>query len=206
MTRTTSSAFGKIRRFAGRMLLVLVALIGLYLLAAWLLAKVPVNAGAAQPKDGIPIYLLSNGVHTDLVLPLANAEHDWRSLLDRDLTTKPDSLARWVGFGWGDKGFYLNTPTWADFDLATAFAALLWDETVIRVDYRLRPGPGETCGSWQVGEEDYRRIAALVRDTLRQSQGRPVQAGPGYGDRDIFYGCRWNCWDPSPPACRSPHG
>ncbi len=36
-------------------------------------------------------------------------------------------------------------------------------------------------------EAAYLRIAALVRDTLRLSQGRPVQAGHGYGDRDAFY-------------------
>lgn len=138
-------------------------------------------------EGGITVYACDNGVHTDLILPVAAAGVDWRATFAPDGFAGPTDSYDYVGLGWGSRNFYLNTPTWADLDLGTALAALLWDETVIRADYRPRPGPGETCGNWQVGEADYLRIAALVRETLRQSQGRPVWAGPGYGDRDAFY-------------------
>ncbi len=31
----------------------------------------------------------------------------------------------YVGFGWGDKGFYLNTPNWSDLKFTTALDAIL---------------------------------------------------------------------------------
>ena len=89
----------RILHFAGRTLLLLPAVVGLYLLAAKSLAKVPANGNVAQPQQGIPIHTLSNGVHTELVLAVANAQHDRQILLDRNLTTKPDSLARSVAVG-----------------------------------------------------------------------------------------------------------
>lgn len=142
---------------------------------------------AVVVEGGVTIYACDNGVHTDLILPVSAAGIDWRTTFTPDGFTGPTDAYDFVGLGWGSRDFYLNTPTWAEFDFATAIVALLWDETVVRVDYRPRPGPGETCGSWRVLEADYRRIAALVHDTLRQSQGRPVRARHGYGDRDAFY-------------------
>ncbi|HNB26654.1 MAG TPA: TIGR02117 family protein [Alphaproteobacteria bacterium] len=138
-------------------------------------------------EGGITLYACDNGVHTDLILPVSAAGVDWRATFTPDGFAGPTEAYDYIGLGWGSRDFYLNTPTWAELDAATAFAALLWDETVIRVDYRPHPGPGETCGSWQVDEAAYLRIAALVRDTLRLSQGRPVRTGRGYGNRDAFY-------------------
>lgn len=180
----------RIVRFAGRMLLVLVALIGLYLLAALLLAKVPMNAIAAQPTDGIPIYLLSNGVHTDLVLPLVSTEHDWRSLLDRDLTTKPDSLARWVAFGWGDKGFYLNTPTWADLSASTAVkAAFGFSGTAMHITYHRGLQEGPLCHRILLDPEAYRRLVKYITTGFAQDNvGRALHIpGAHYTDKDVFY-------------------
>lgn len=142
---------------------------------------------ATPSETGITLYACDNGVHADLVLPVEAAGVDWRTTFTPDTFRGDVAGFDYIGIGWGSRDFYLNTPTWADFDTATAVKAVLWDETVIRVDYRPRPQPGETCGQWRVTEADYQRIAAFVRDHLRLSQGRPVQAGPGYGDRDTFY-------------------
>jgi uncharacterized protein (TIGR02117 family) len=172
-----------------RLLIILVCLLPaallLYTLAAFgaLLWPRPVTIA----ETNLAIYACDNGVHTDLVLPVAAAGVDWRTLFTpEDFRGSVEGYDH-IGIGWGSRDFYLNTPTWADLDIATAVASVLWDETVIRVDYRPAPVAGETCGWWRVTETDYQRIAAFIRDHLRLSQGHPVQAGPGYGDRDTFY-------------------
>jgi uncharacterized protein (TIGR02117 family) len=180
----------RIVRFAGRSLLVLVALIGLYLLAAWLLAKVPVNAGAAQPKDGIPIYLLSNGVHTDLVLPLVSTEHDWRDLVDPTHAARPDSLARWVAFGWGDKGFYLNTPTWADLTASTALkAAFGLGGTAMHLTYHRSLAEGLLCHRILLSPEGYAKLVAYISSGFaRDAAGGAIRiTGAHYTTSDVFY-------------------
>lgn len=180
----------QILRFIGRALLVLVSFIGIYLLAAWLLSKVPVNAGAAKPQDGIPIYLLSNGVHTDLVLPLAITEHDWRSLLDQNLLAEPDSLARWVAFGWGDKGFYLNTPTWADLTASTALkAAFGLSGTAMHITYHRSLHEGPVCHRILLDPEAYGRLVQYIANGFARgaSESATPIAGAHDTDSDVFY-------------------
>jgi uncharacterized protein (TIGR02117 family) len=141
---------------------------------------------ALPSGSGITVYACDNGVHTDLVLPISAEGIDWRQL------PHPDESARLnlshVSFGWGSRDFYINTPTWADVRPMTALKALLWDETVLHVEYRSEPGPGETCGVWVVGREDYGRIVSFVRSSLRDwPLARPALVAAGYGPRDAFY-------------------
>jgi uncharacterized protein (TIGR02117 family) len=176
-------------RRAIRLTLILVCILPaallIYTLAAFgALLLVPRVEMAAE---GIAIYACDNGVHTDLTVPVAAAGLDWRAMFTRDAFTGPVESFDYIGIGWGSRDFYLNTPTWADFDIATATKSVLWDETVLHVEYRPQPVTGERCGRWLVDEATYLKMAAFVRDHLRVSQGHPVQAGPGYGDRDTFY-------------------
>jgi uncharacterized protein (TIGR02117 family) len=172
-----------------RLLIVLVCLVPaallIYTLAAF--GALLLAPRAEAPPAGVTIYACDNGVHTDLVLPVQAAGIDWRASFTPEAFKGPVAGFDHVGIGWGSRDFYLNTPTWADLDVAIAVKSVLWDETVIRVDYRPAPVAGENCGWWRVAEDTYRQVAAFVRDHLRLSQGRPVQAGPGYGDRDAFY-------------------
>lgn len=172
-------------RLAVILLCVILATPLLYLAAAFgaLLLAPP----ATPPGGGIAIYACDNGVHTDLVLPVAAAGIDWRQTFSSEAFAGPVDGFDHIGLGWGGRDFYLNTPTWADVKIGTALKSLLWDETVMRVDYRPAPTPAEDCREWRVDGAAYLRVAAYVRDTLRLSQELPVQAGPGYGARDVFY-------------------
>jgi len=49
-----------------------IGLILLYIGAAFCLSRIPVN-GDAVAKNDVTIYILSNGVHTDVVLPIKTA-------------------------------------------------------------------------------------------------------------------------------------
>jgi uncharacterized protein (TIGR02117 family) len=103
-----------------------------YLLAALVLGLVPENANSTQPKDGISVYLISNGVHADLLIPVSALDPKWRARLvgsQSELAGVP-----YLAFGWGDREFYLNTPTWADLRASVALRALLGhDQTVVHV-------------------------------------------------------------------------
>ena len=142
---------------------------------------------APQPEAGIAIYACDNGVHADLVLPVAAAGIDWRQTFAPETFAGPVDGFDHVGLGWGGRDFYLNTPTWADVEIGTAVKSVLWDETVVRAEYMPAPGSRPNCRPWRVDDQAYLRIVAYVRDSLRLSQGRPVQVGSGYGDRDAFY-------------------
>lgn len=71
-----------------------------------------------EPK--VDIFILSNGVHTDIVVPVKNESYDWSKQIKFEYTKAKDSTAKYIAMGWGDREFYLETPTWADLKVSTA--------------------------------------------------------------------------------------
>jgi uncharacterized protein (TIGR02117 family) len=142
---------------------------------------------ADESAEGIVVYACDNGVHTDLIVPVMAGGTDWRALFGQPAFIAPVAAFDHIGFGWGSRDFYINTPTWADVEIGTAIQSVLWDETVLHVAYRPEPIAGENCRPWRVDAAAYARIAGYVRESLRLSGALPVQAAPGYGARDAFF-------------------
>jgi len=176
-------------RFLIRAILVLVCLpfvaLALYTAAAFGVLLLPQSVTVWE--DGPTIYACDNGVHTDLIVPVMAGNTDWRALFGQRAIVAPVTAYDHVAFGWGSRDFYINTPTWADVDIATAAKSVLWDETVLHVEYRPSPVAAENCRPWRAGPAAYARITGYIRATLRLSGGLPVQAAPGYGARDAFF-------------------
>ncbi|UOQ76880.1 DUF2459 domain-containing protein [Hymenobacter sp. 5516J-16] len=72
---------------------------------------VPLNRQFRQTPDGVPIFLVSNGFHTDVVLPMREARtgHDWLQTLSQPALTARFARYPYVAFGWGNEGFYLGS-------------------------------------------------------------------------------------------------
>ena len=117
-----------------------------YFLAAVILSAVPANVAWRQPEQGITIY----------------RPHQRRPHLDRDaegerrrwtggLYAAPAHLRdpRWgnadhVAIGYGNREFYLNTPTWDDLSFGTAARALVGSgTTLLHIEHVDRPRPEE---------------------------------------------------------------
>src|SRR5690349_18008840 len=125
-----------ILRLTLKIFLYLLGFIALYALAAFLMPYVKVNRDYVQAKEGITIYVESNGVHTDFVLPVKQAQKDWSLMFPYKDFEAVDSSYSYVSVGWGDKGFFLNTPTWADLTFSTAFkAATGLSSTAMHITY-----------------------------------------------------------------------
>ena len=62
--------------------------------------------------------------YTDIVVPVRTNDMDWSRAISFANTTGQGTTATGVGFGWGDKGFYLGTPTWGDLMARVAFKAM----------------------------------------------------------------------------------
>lgn len=186
------------RRFL-KLLIALIALppaaAALYLSAALILERIP----AALPQDlppheaaDIRIYLISNGVHTDIAMPLAHPAFDWSAHVSTEHTRSGSPDARYVAIGWGDKGFYLNTPAWRDLTLQTALTAATGrGQSALHVSFYSELHPDERTVALSVSPAQYRRLAANIAadfDT-QNHRSRPI-AGAHYHDRDAFYEAR----------------
>ena len=174
------------RRLA-KILAALLALPLTYLLAAWLLGSV-VLTPENTVEDDITVYLITDGVHTDLALPLANDVFDWTTIINPGDTRAASSDWGYAAFGWGDRGFYVETPHWRDLKISTALSAVSGlGDSIIHVTYY--PALWESTHSIAIPmpRAQYRRLAASIRDQFALHEGRAVVAAPAYGDNDTFY-------------------
>lgn len=168
-------------------LLALVTLVGLYVGVAAALMLWPANARAPAESPSIEAYVLSNGVHTDLVLPVRSAAIDWRALFDPLDAKAPPLEAEFVAIGWGDRDFYLHTPTWADLTLRRAVGALVGaNASLLHVTWLTRAQLRQGAYAMPLSQRQYLALVAHVRGSL--PGGRTVALpGAGYGPDDAFY-------------------
>ena len=168
-------------------LLALVTLVGLYVGVAAALMLWPANARAPAEPPSIEAYVLSNGVHTDLVLPVRSAAIDWRALFDPHDAKAPPPDAEFVAIGWGDRDFYLHTPTWADLTLRRTVGALFGaNASLLHVTWLTRVQLRQGAYAMPLSQRQYLALVAHVRGSL--PGGRTIALpGAGYGPDDAFY-------------------
>lgn len=168
--------------------MVVVALVPLaYLAAALVGSLVSLNRGWTEPRDGQTIYLISNGVHTDLILPAVAQGLDWRLLLPRRDVSDPSPPSDWIAFGMGERRVYLETPRWHDIRPATIGAALAGGSRVVHVEWVA--DPTWNARAIRLRPEEYRRLWSAIRTSFKgDARGRPQRIDhPGYGADDAFY-------------------
>lgn len=165
-----------------------VSLLAAYAVAGLVGSATPVNGDWRPPERGVRIYVESNGVHTGIVVPKVAAGVDWRPLVPAEHLADPRYGAhRWVSFGWGERAFYLETPTWSAVKPATVLAAAIGsDRTLIHADHAPEPRPGVEVRALTLRPHEYRRLAAFIRGTFAE---RPRHYR-GYGPWDAFYDAR----------------
>lgn len=167
-----------------------VLLVVLYLLCAFLFSRISIAKETALKED-IPLYILTNGVHTDLVVPVRNTQIDWSKQVLFENTTGKDTTAQWLAFGWGDKGFYLETPTWADLKFSTAFkAATALSTSAIHATYYRNIKEGADCIRLNIDSAQYARLINYIQQSFdRDENGNVINivTNANYGKTDAFY-------------------
>ncbi|RZJ69834.1 MAG: TIGR02117 family protein [Flavobacterium sp.] len=179
----------KLLKYTGRTLLGILLFIGAYLLAAVVLPLIPVNA-IPEKSDDVTIYINSNGVHTDILVPIKNDVKDWSREILYTHTKSRDSIMRYVAFGWGDKGFYLDTPQWSDLKASTAFKAAFYMGTAaMHTKFYNRVKEDEDCIRLTISKQDYQMLVNYIDESFQYDEGRKVLwiKDRSYGDFDAFY-------------------
>ena len=169
----------------------LIALPLFYFFAGFLGSLIPANAAWREPAQGVTIFIRTNGVHTWLMLPKSAEGVDWRPLADpRHIRDPRYGGGNYLAFGFGNRDFYLNTPTWSDLTLTTAFAAAFGrGPGLMHVEHEHDPRPNDYQKPLRLTPDQYRRLAAHIRRSFTlDASGRPKPVlGRGYGPADIFY-------------------
>jgi uncharacterized protein (TIGR02117 family) len=157
----------------------------LFALAGWIGSSIPRNAAWREPVEGVEILLGTNGVHTELVMPLVTADKDWRPVFPAADLAVPGRDYTHVAVSWGEKEVFLNTPTWWDLSPLTVLRVVgVGGEGLLHVSHYVRPAPSDDFRPLRLTPAQYRRLAAAIERSL--PRGRRVRHA-GYGPHDVFY-------------------
>lgn len=172
-------------------LAIILGLVLLYLILSLVIPYIPVKKKATTEVANIPVYIFTNGVHTDIVMPIKNKEMDWSKKIPFENTVSKKSDFNYVGIGWGDKGFYLDTPTWAELKVSTAFYAAFWlGESAMHCTFYQSVTESDDCKKIMITKSQYRDLVQFVdskfdKNTAGQNILIPTEAV--YSKDDAFY-------------------
>ena len=168
-----------------------IVFVALYLLAALALSTIGVNKNAAPALAGVSIYIHTNGVHTDIVVPVKNAMCDWSKEIKFQNTISKDTTAEYIAFGWGDKGFYLNTPTWSQLKFSVAFkAAFALSSSAIHATFYKTIEENADCKKILISEDQYSMLVVYIQKSFKtDSTGNiiNIKTDANYNNEDAFY-------------------
>jgi len=166
-----------IRSFFGFLACVLGYSLIAFLLSLWSNSPPDLDCFSTQS-----IYVSTNGVHLDLIVPA-----EWIQGTQWAGVKLPNEV-NFVSFGWGDQGFYLETPTWNDLRFSVAAKALFWrSKTAMHLTYY--HGRGSDWEQVPLCLEQMEALLVYIRQSFEDTPtGLPMLLpGKGYGSRDDFY-------------------
>ena len=165
----------------------------LYFGAAWCCSLVAIPLEKGTPKE-MSIYIKTNGMHTDIVVPVRNKLIDWSCKIPTRNNISQDTAYSYLGMGWGDKGFFLDMPTWDDITFSLAFHAAFWlNSTAIHATYHKELKEDETCCRIEISFEQYARLIAFITkqfETDANGDFINIPTTAQYGESDAFYEAR----------------
>lgn len=153
-----------------------------YLLISLVLTAITVDRKDTETSLSKSIFLSTNGIHLDIILPTKNTDSSLVSGIDHTQTVN------YLAFGWGDENFYLNTPTWGDLTFKNGFGALfLKSSTLVHVTrYQNKRS------DWieiKVTEKELKKINHYLNETFFTNENgeKILLKDQGYTATDDFY-------------------
>jgi uncharacterized protein (TIGR02117 family) len=158
---------------------------------------IPVNNDFQPPPEGegVEIFLVSNPVHSDIVLPIRSETVDWYQTFPPESFAGDTRFATHIAIGWGDRGFYIETPEWSDLKLSTAARALFWNsDCALHVSVNRGAFSRENSRSVRISVEQYQALVDYVQATLkRDTDGSTIGIeDAAYGQFDAFFEAHGN--------------
>jgi uncharacterized protein (TIGR02117 family) len=162
----------------------------LYFIVAFVLSRLAVNEKEVTQAD-LSIYILTNGVHADIVVPIETEEINWRNWITQPVLIAQDTNYKYLAFGWGDKGFYLETPEWKDLKLSVAFkAAFGLSTSAMHTTFYKKMKLNDRCKEIKISIEQYKLLIANLKNGFCLNSNQVpihIPTNAVYNSTDAFY-------------------
>ena len=170
---------------------ILILFLCTYLTIVLIGASFPINTDYNPENGEIEIFVTSNGIHTDVCLPVQDSLINWTEFIDTKNFKGIKQSPEFISIGWGDKGLYLNTRNWSDLKLSTFLnAAFLPSSTAMHVEYLPRkPIESQSIKRCKITKEKYAELIGFIKQSFVINPDTTPQLIPniGYKYTDNFY-------------------
>ncbi len=183
------SAWRRTARWGVRATKWLVVVLFLYALSV-AAGTLPVNRGWRNASEGIEVFVYSDLVHSELLVPRVTEVVDWGSWFAPEDFTHCTGHEEYVGIGWGDREFFFHTPTWDDAKATVVAGAMFWPSaTVMHITVEDKPQEDEYNRRVVLTPEQYEQLVDHIQASfLLGEDGMPILIpGYNYNDHDTFY-------------------
>ncbi|HEX8350906.1 MAG TPA: DUF2459 domain-containing protein [Hymenobacter sp.] len=152
---------------------------------------VPVNRQFHQTPGGIPIFVVSNGFHSDVVVPLREPQTatDWLQKLGQPAWATQFGQCKFVAFGWGNEGFFLDSYGGHFPGVGTTLQAVLPSPTLMHVGFYPAPPAGSRVVPLLISASQYRALTQRSESSFQaDSVGHfTLRNAAGYTPHDFFF-------------------
>lgn len=151
-------------------------------------SHIPANNDWTPAREGIDIFVETNGVHVSLIVPITSAGEDLSDLIRPDQLDNPSLFGTHAMIGWGHGGVYRHAETWADVKSGDIASGVIGsDDTTLHVYHLIHPQESKNRKKFRVSRTQYHMVIDQIRATFRLDAKHKSTAYPAYGPDNIFY-------------------
>lgn len=138
------------------------------------------------------VYVAGETLHVNLILPVENEAFNWRGFLDlKTIGSDARGNYQYLKFGWGDRDFYMNTPSLQQLKVSRTLRSLFWpgNPTTMHVQgYDQLPNEsGVDLRCIGVSRADYLNLVAYLKGSFQLNQGKPIRIQNAFSPTSGFY-------------------
>lgn len=180
----------KLVKFCSLLLIILCMPALLYSLLVIVGGVIPVNRDT-ENNGSIKIYVVRNGSHTDIVVPIKTEVINWENIILPQHFSSNIHDAKFYSFGWGDRQFFRATPYWEDLKFKTSFNALFVNTPSAIHVRKLREINSEKIITLNIDKTQYRKLSEYFLKHLEFTRAKTLDPLDfRYSDNDVFYNSR----------------
>ncbi len=136
------------------------------------------------------ICVAKSGFHTDLIVPAENSIYSWQEfIVDNDVNKDRQISYRYLSFGWGDRAFFMKSPTQLREQLSLGFKALfLPTPSVMRVQSYPQIPQHLEVKCTEVSRIGYLKLVEFIETSFQLDQmGRKIPIATEHHSQTRFY-------------------
>jgi uncharacterized protein (TIGR02117 family) len=196
-------ALGVLKRTLGIFFELFFAFATLWWFTGTLLSVIPRKpSGVLAGDEKVTIYIVNNGIHTDVYVPQKSKWKDWGRELGISEQLEIDTARHFLAIGWGQEQFFMRTKNWSDLTVGTALiTAFHLGTSAMHVVHKKAPEKeSKDVAKLEISDRQYLKLCGYIEAGFSRKNGavRPITDHP-YGEHDFFfkadrsYGLAYTC-------------